>query len=123
MYTIRIINDGEKEHESKLSKNLSGEDIAKEFADRVNAKLKEYEISVRLSPFPGRDDLFLLTKAEKQRKSDDKRLSFSDWKFLNDAVNDMLDELRLFAIVKSSKFVVRYGFKRRVDYSGGRRLR
>ncbi len=120
MYTIRI--DNLDEYEGDI------ETIEEKLTEDVNTILLEKGIKVGgVHRFPGRQDLFLLVDAEMLearfrpgQRSMDKLLGFQDWIHVNDAVNDMLDGHKFYAVVKSTKFIVRVGKRRRTDYEGGR---
>lgn len=118
LYTIRIDNLDE----------FVGDDIEKTLTDDINKKLEEHEIIVGgIFKFPGKQDLFILVDAEMRNErirakqnSKDKMLDFDDWIKVNNAINDVLDDHKFYAVVKSSRFIVRIGKRRREDYSGGR---
>jgi len=120
MYTIRIDNLDE----------YTGSDVEKDLTETMNQMLAEHGMkSGGIHFFPGRDDLFVLVDVEMieprirpGQRSKDCLLSFPDWIIVNNTVNDVLDKFKFYATVKSSKFVVRIGKRRREDYKGGRRF-
>jgi hypothetical protein len=120
MFTIRI--DNLDEYQGDIEK------IESQLTEDVNVVLLNHGIKIEsISRFPGRQDLFILINAQMLearlrpgQRSKDKLLGFQDWICVNDAVNDVLDGHRFYAVVKSTKFIVRVGKRRRTDYEGGR---
>jgi hypothetical protein len=96
--------------------------------DGINEILAPEGIEVgTIARFPGRQDLFVLVNAQMSearlrpgQRSKDKLLGFNDWISVNNAVNDILDQHKFYAVVKSTKFIVRVGKRRRDNYDGGR---
>ncbi len=120
MYSIRI--DNLDEYPGDLSK------IEDTLTEDTNIILADQGIKIGgIRYYPGRDNLFLLIDAEMiesrlrpGQRSKDILLGFDDWVHVNNAVNDVLDGHKFYALVKSTKFIVRVGKKRRTDYEGGR---
>ena len=118
MYTIRIDNLDEFE----------GDDIETSLTDSLNTILNVNGMKAGgIHLFPGRQDLFILVdvmmsepRLRPGQRTKDNLLGFGDWIKVNDAVNDVLDDHKFYAVVKSSKFIVRVGKRRRNSYEGGR---
>jgi hypothetical protein len=121
MYFIRIDNLDELKLESDITDVLT--------KDINDALAEKGLVCGGIHRFPGKQDLFVMIDIEAiepriraGKRQKDKLLGFEDWVFVNDVVNDTLDKYGIYGVVKSTKYVVRVGKRRRQTYEGGRAL-
>lgn len=112
LYTIRIDNVDEFE----------GTDPGAEITRLVKEKIEPEGLTIRgIGLIPHTDDLFVMIGAESMEprrrppnKHKDKMLTGRDWGVVNNAINDVLDDLNFVAHVRSKNIFIRQGKKRLV---------